>query len=79
MRGAFTSFLRSLTKDRRYEISAFIKKTLKPKSELTLIFGVALFELSEYSIRKKQEEIFEKYIQVKSLEKDLKEKGLSLD
>ncbi|OMJ91589.1 hypothetical protein SteCoe_5847 [Stentor coeruleus] len=77
MRGVFTSFLRRLTKDRRYEIKNFIQRALKPKSELTLILGAILYELSEYNVRKKQEEIFSKFIQVKNLENDLKEKGIS--
>lgn len=49
------------------------------KTENFLVLSLIAYELTNYHIRSKKEELFLKYSNVKYMEKGLKEKGIALD
>ena len=79
MRPIFKYLLKKIGKDSTHIYQSFLSSTLAAKSGIILIIGVATYEYAEYSIRKKKDELSEKFTKIKNFERELKEKRININ
>jgi hypothetical protein len=79
MRIGFVLLIRRLMRDRSHMYRYVVSAALQARSEIFLIAGVAIYEITDMAIRNKRNQLMDKMIQVKKLEQELKEKGISLE
>jgi hypothetical protein len=73
MRPLIKFFLNRTGKDRSHLYKALSRANAQSRSEISLILGVVLYELVELAVRKKREELCQTLLDIKALERKLKE------
>ena len=76
MRPLFNYFLGKARKDRTYIYSNFARASLRAKDEIIMLIGVGVYELTDFMIRKKKEELNQKLGKLKTYENELKDKNI---
>lgn len=79
MRLIFVNLFRAVQKDRSYLYTYYFKELIKPKSENFLVLSMFIYEVSNYYLQKKRQDILLNYNNIRYMEKNLKEKGIPVD